>query len=65
MYFSRFTIVKLTIMSDRIFLYIEIEIFTSTGVIGAYFIQNYNSNLNFDVIDVLTDDRIGTASYIM
>jgi len=37
---------KLTSLSDRIFLYIENELSISTEVIGAYFIQevsNYNT----------------------
>jgi len=46
MYFLRCLIVKLTVLSDRIFLYVENELSTSTEVIGAYFIQkvsNYNT----------------------
>jgi hypothetical protein len=39
MYFVRFVVVKLTLLSDRIILYIENECFTSTEVIGAYFMQ--------------------------
>ncbi|KAE9537981.1 hypothetical protein AGLY_005953 [Aphis glycines] len=36
MYFSKFVVVKLTLLSDRIFLYIENELSTTTEVIGAY-----------------------------
>jgi len=46
MYFPRIAVVKLTLLSDGIFLYIENELSTSTEVISAYFIpevSNYNT----------------------
>jgi hypothetical protein len=39
MYFARFVIVKLTLLSDRMFLYTENERSTYTEVIGGYFIK--------------------------
>jgi len=45
MYFPRFSVVS-WLLSDRIFSYIENELYMSTEVIGAYFIQkvsNYNT----------------------
>jgi len=45
MYVPTFSVVKLTLLSNRIFLYIENELSTSTEIIGAHFIQevsNYN-----------------------
>jgi len=46
MYILRFAVVKLTLLSDRLFLYIEHELSTYNEVIGVYFIQeilNYNT----------------------
>jgi len=38
MHFPKFALMKLTVLSDRIFLYIGIELSKSIEVIGAYFI---------------------------
>jgi len=46
MYLPRFTVVNLTLLSNRIFLYVENKLSTSTETIGAYYIQeisNYNT----------------------
>jgi hypothetical protein len=40
MYFVRFAVVKLSILSDRMFLHIENEWFTSIEVIGTHFMQD-------------------------
>jgi hypothetical protein len=48
MYFIRFLVVKLSLLSDRMFLYKENECFTSTEVIGTYFIQEVYLNLTYD-----------------
>jgi hypothetical protein len=47
MYFMRFSIIKLSPLSDRMFLYKENKCFTSTEVIGTYFMQevSFKSNL--------------------
>jgi len=46
MYLVRLSEVKLTLLSDRMFLYIENERSTSTEVIGAYFIQEVSFKSN-------------------
>jgi len=46
MYLPKFLVVKLTLLSDKIFLYVENELSILTEVIGAYFIivfSNYNT----------------------
>jgi hypothetical protein len=47
MYFVRFSVVKLSLLSDRMFFYIENECFTSTEIIGTHFMQEvlFKSNL--------------------
>jgi hypothetical protein len=48
MYFIRFSIVKLSLLFGRMFLYKENECFTSTEVIGIYFIKRFHLNLTYD-----------------
>jgi len=43
MYFPRFSVVKLTVLLDKIFLYVENELSTSTEVISTYFIVHTTS----------------------
>jgi hypothetical protein len=45
--FVRFVVVKLSLLSDRIFLYIENEYFISTKIISTHFMQevSFKSNL--------------------
>jgi hypothetical protein len=46
MYIVRFVVMKLSPLSDRMFLYIENECFISTEVIGTYFMQEVSFKSN-------------------
>jgi hypothetical protein len=46
MYFVRFTVVKPSLLSDRIFFYLENECFTSNEVISTHFMQEVSLKSN-------------------